>query len=249
MAAAFAGIANNGLTCTPVAIDRIVKSDGTEVTPPGDDLLAVGDPRGRRTAWRTRCSARSRAAAPPTASEHGHRRAAHRQDGTTDGAKDTWMIGASTKAATAVWVGNVVGRREPPRAELRQRRRGDGTSPHLARDHGARRQQVRRRRVPRARRRAPSSRCWSTCPRWRGSRSTPRSRRSRRPASSSRTAGSRTPTSRQAPSRHRPIGPGRHAAPRSASSRATARAPTVPDLTGMNALQAKAALDAGRPAR
>jgi membrane peptidoglycan carboxypeptidase len=29
--------------------------------------------------------------------------------GTTDGAKDTWMTGASTKAATAVWVGNVVG--------------------------------------------------------------------------------------------------------------------------------------------
>jgi len=29
--------------------------------------------------------------------------------GTTDGAKDTWMNGASTKVATAVWVGNVTG--------------------------------------------------------------------------------------------------------------------------------------------
>ena len=29
--------------------------------------------------------------------------------GTTDNEKDTWMIGASTKAATAVWVGNVSG--------------------------------------------------------------------------------------------------------------------------------------------
>ena len=30
MASAFAGIANNGATCTPIAIERIVDSDGEE---------------------------------------------------------------------------------------------------------------------------------------------------------------------------------------------------------------------------
>ena len=34
MAVAFAGIANNGLTCTPIAIDRIVGRDGEEIPPP-----------------------------------------------------------------------------------------------------------------------------------------------------------------------------------------------------------------------
>ncbi len=54
-------------------------------------------------------------------------------------------------------------RREPPQPELRQRRGGHGASPHLARDHGARRQQVRRRRLPRARPERLQGRCWSTC--------------------------------------------------------------------------------------
>ena len=48
MAVAFAGIANNGVTCTPIAIDRIVGRDGEEIAPPEVDLHAVGAARGRR---------------------------------------------------------------------------------------------------------------------------------------------------------------------------------------------------------
>ena len=78
--------------------------------------------------------------------------------GTTDGAKDTWMIGASTKVATAVWVGNVTGD-----ANLRELSFDSGAAA-TARHRiwpaimAARRRQVRRRRIHRARRRAPSSR-------------------------------------------------------------------------------------------
>ena len=108
MAAAFAGIANNGLTCTPVAIDRIVKSDGTEVTPPATTCSQSVTPEvahGMEYAMQRTFASGGTA----TASDPGTGVPHIGKTGTTDGAKDTWMIGASTKAATAVWVGNVVG--------------------------------------------------------------------------------------------------------------------------------------------
>ena len=48
MAVAFAGIANNGVTCTPIAIDRIVGRDG------------AGDPGAGQRPARSRCRPRSR---------------------------------------------------------------------------------------------------------------------------------------------------------------------------------------------
>jgi membrane peptidoglycan carboxypeptidase len=108
LAAAFAGIANNGLTCTPFAIDRIVKSDGTEVPPPTTTCSQSVTPEvahGMAFAMQKTFASGGTATAsnPGTGVPH------IGKTGTTDGAKDTWMIGASTKAATAVWVGNVVG--------------------------------------------------------------------------------------------------------------------------------------------
>jgi membrane peptidoglycan carboxypeptidase len=108
MAAAFAGIANNGLTCTPVAIDKIVKADGTELTPPATTCTQSVTPEVAHSmafAMQKTFAGGGTATAsdPDTGISH------IGKTGTTDGAKDTWMIGASTKAATAVWVGNVVG--------------------------------------------------------------------------------------------------------------------------------------------
>ena len=37
MASAFGGIANNGVTCSPIAIDRIVDRNGAEIAPPKSD--------------------------------------------------------------------------------------------------------------------------------------------------------------------------------------------------------------------
>ncbi len=108
MAAAFAGIANSGMTCTPIAIERIVKADGTEMTPPASTCTQSVTPEVAHAmayAMQETFSGDGTAVSSNTYTGVPH----IGKTGTTDGAKDTWMIGASTKAATAVWVGNVVG--------------------------------------------------------------------------------------------------------------------------------------------
>lgn len=108
MAAAFAGIANNGLTCTPIAIERIVKADGTELPPPATTCSQSVTPEvAHAMAYAMQQTFAGGGTA--TASDPGTGVPHIGKTGTTDGAKDTWMIGASTSAATAVWVGNVVG--------------------------------------------------------------------------------------------------------------------------------------------
>lgn len=108
MAAAFAGIANNGMTCTPVAIDRIVKSDGTEIAPPQSTCTQSVTPEVAH-AMQYAMQQTFAGGGTATASNPGTGIAHIGKTGTTDGAKDTWMNGASSKVATAVWVGNVVG--------------------------------------------------------------------------------------------------------------------------------------------
>ncbi|WP_227820241.1 transglycosylase domain-containing protein [Agromyces aureus] len=113
MATAFAGIANNGLTCSPIAIDRIVKANGEEVTPPASTCTQSVTPEVAHAMdyamEQTFNGGTTAASDPGTGIDH------IGKTGTTDDAKDTWMIGASNKAATAVWVGNVTGK-----ANLRQ---------------------------------------------------------------------------------------------------------------------------------
>lgn len=100
MAVAFGGIANQGVTCSPVAIDRIVGRDGVEITPPqsnctqsvtndvaSDMVFALRQVMTRGTAGPS--NSRTRPYVPMIA-----------KTGTTDGAKDTWMSGASTKVST-----------------------------------------------------------------------------------------------------------------------------------------------------
>ncbi len=108
MAAAFAGIANNGTTCTPIAIERIVNAKGEEITPPASTCTQSVTPEVAHAmayAMQETFAGGGTAVASNTYTGVPH----IGKTGTTDGAKDTWMIGASTKAATAVWVGNVVG--------------------------------------------------------------------------------------------------------------------------------------------
>ena len=108
MAAAYAAIANNGIYCSPVAIDRVVIRKG------GEELQVP----------ETACS---QAVAPDIAAAMSHAlravmtggtgSAANPNDGTplagktgtTDSRVHTWMTGYSSKVATATWVGNVTG--------------------------------------------------------------------------------------------------------------------------------------------
>ncbi|KQP02058.1 hypothetical protein ASF30_04705 [Leifsonia sp. Leaf264] len=106
MASAFAGVAAGGLVCEPIVIDRIVKPDGSEMTPPSADCRQSVDPNvtsAMAYAMQRTFESDGTAAASNTGTGVPH----IGKTGTTDFAKDTWMIGASTKAATAVWVGNV----------------------------------------------------------------------------------------------------------------------------------------------
>jgi membrane peptidoglycan carboxypeptidase len=104
MAVAFAGIANGGVTCSPIVIDKIVGADGTEIPPPASDCRASVDPSvaaGMSYAMGQALSggtgAQSYGATFPKVPMIG-------KTGTTDGAKDTWMSGASSNVATVVGV-------------------------------------------------------------------------------------------------------------------------------------------------
>lgn len=109
MAVAFAGIANNGVTCTPIAIDRIVGRDGEEIAPPKATCTQSVLPEvaaamhSAMGAVMTRGTAvASNQATVPSVPLIG-------KTGTTDGAKDTWMVGASSKVATVAAVVSVNG--------------------------------------------------------------------------------------------------------------------------------------------
>lgn len=109
IAVAFAGIANRGVTCSPVVIDRMVDSSGEEVPIPSTRCTESVRPE---TAAQM-VSALSRVMTGGTATQS-YTDTAPRvpvigKTGTTDGAKDTWMSGASSEVATAVGVVSVTG--------------------------------------------------------------------------------------------------------------------------------------------
>jgi membrane peptidoglycan carboxypeptidase len=107
MATAYAGMANNGLVCTPIAIDKVVKPDGSEVQVPKSTCKQAIDKQvaiAANSALHAVITSGTMAtdATPDGVYEIG-------KTGTTDEAKDTWAVGASSKVATAVWVGSVTG--------------------------------------------------------------------------------------------------------------------------------------------
>jgi membrane peptidoglycan carboxypeptidase len=109
LAVAFAGVANRGVTCSPIVIDRMVGADGAELPVPQSQCTESVRPQ---TAERM-VSALSRVLTVGTAtqsySDTVPRVPMIGKTGTTDGAKDTWMSGASSEVATAVGVVSVTG--------------------------------------------------------------------------------------------------------------------------------------------
>ncbi|TFD53941.1 penicillin-binding protein [Cryobacterium frigoriphilum] len=109
MAVAFAGIANNGTTCSPIAIDRITGPDGAELPVPQSECVQSVEPAvtasmayAMRRVMTDGTGRQSNSAAKPSVPLIG-------KTGTTDGAKDTWMSGASSKVATVVAVVSLTG--------------------------------------------------------------------------------------------------------------------------------------------
>lgn len=108
MASAFAAIANEGTYCSPVAIDKVIKRrTGEEIAVPESlcsqavtpDVAAAMTYAMQRVVSSGTAYASNTFDGVPMAGK----------TGTTDNAIHTWMIGYSTEAATAVWVGNVKG--------------------------------------------------------------------------------------------------------------------------------------------
>jgi membrane peptidoglycan carboxypeptidase len=126
MATAFAGIANNGMTCTPIAIDKIIDSQGKELTAPASKCTQSVEPavanamayalqgvtRGGGTASGVNTTGKDMLA----------------KTGTTDSNEQLWLVAATTKVAGAYWVGNWEGH-----ADMRKIRPSHGTTPARAR--------------------------------------------------------------------------------------------------------------------
>jgi membrane peptidoglycan carboxypeptidase len=109
VAVAFAGIANGGVTCTPIAIDRIVGRDGTEISPPAASCTESVTPAVDAGMAYALHQVMTRGTAVPSNGRTRPNVPMIAKTGTTDAAKDTWMSGASTKVATTVAIIAVTG--------------------------------------------------------------------------------------------------------------------------------------------
>lgn len=107
MAAAFAAIANGGRYCEPLVVDRIVDPDGVEVPVPTPNCTEAVSPE----VAATMASALSSVVSGGTGSASNPRDGVpvFGKTGTSDGEKQTWFVGSTTKLTTAVWVGNIEG--------------------------------------------------------------------------------------------------------------------------------------------
>jgi membrane peptidoglycan carboxypeptidase len=109
VAVAFAGIANGGVTCSPIAIDRIVGRDGVEVPPPAASCTQSVTPTVDAGMTYALHQVMTRGTAATSNGRTKPNVPMIAKTGTTDAAKDTWMSGASTKVATTVAVVAVTG--------------------------------------------------------------------------------------------------------------------------------------------
>jgi len=108
MAGAVAGIANKGVFCTPVAIDRVlVRETNSDMAVPKTLCTEAVTPE--VAAGMTKAMSAVINGGTGAASSTGDGTPLAGKTGTTDAAVHTWMTGFSTAVATAVWVGNVSG--------------------------------------------------------------------------------------------------------------------------------------------
>ena len=109
MASAYAGFAGDGKVCSPVPIESITDGDGEKVSFTGSSCSQAIEPRvAAGVAYALEYTTGSAGLAGHAQSAYGVPHLA--KTGTTDNVVDNWTVGASTKVATATWVGNVTGK-------------------------------------------------------------------------------------------------------------------------------------------
>jgi membrane peptidoglycan carboxypeptidase len=108
LAGAMAGFANQGVYCSPVAIDRVVvRSTGNEMRVPTTRCNQAMSPEVAAAA--TYAFERVITGGTGTRSRIDDDVPIAGKTGTSDASVQTWMTGYSTEVATAAWVGNVSG--------------------------------------------------------------------------------------------------------------------------------------------
>jgi membrane peptidoglycan carboxypeptidase len=108
MAQAFGTIANKGVTCQSIGIDKVVDTDGKSLPVPKADCKRVVPENVAIAAGYDLHNVLTRGTMYGDNFVNNGRFMIGKT-GTTDFAKDTWAIGSTTKVTTAVWVGNRVG--------------------------------------------------------------------------------------------------------------------------------------------
>jgi membrane peptidoglycan carboxypeptidase len=104
LAAAYAGVANNGVFCKPIAVDKVVDSHGKELPGQQPDCSMAVDPEVDAAAQYALAGAMNGYVANPRDG------VPHiGKTGTTNDSKQTWVVSSSTKVTTVVWVGNIKG--------------------------------------------------------------------------------------------------------------------------------------------
>jgi membrane peptidoglycan carboxypeptidase len=108
MAGAYAAIANDGVYCTPIAIEKvIIRTSGEELAVPQSLCSQAVNPE--IAAAMTESLRAVMTGGTGVAANTNDGTALAGKTGTTDDRIHTWMAGYSTEVATATWVGNVVG--------------------------------------------------------------------------------------------------------------------------------------------
>ncbi|WP_285113988.1 transglycosylase domain-containing protein [Leifsonia sp. fls2-241-R2A-40a] len=126
MATAFAGIANNGKTCTPIAIDKIVDATGKDVKPPATTCTQSVDPAVANTMAKALMGPLQGGGTASGMNRTGKDMLG--KTGTTEYNDQLWLVAATTKVAGAYWVGNIQGH-----IDFRKVYPTHGTSPASAR--------------------------------------------------------------------------------------------------------------------
>jgi membrane peptidoglycan carboxypeptidase len=121
-AAAYAAIANQGIYCKPIIIDQVIDEDGKEL---GGQDAACGQSLVQPNVANTAAYAMAGVFNGGTANASNPRdgTAYIGKTGTTDDSIHVWLVGSSTAASTAVWVGNIAGK-QPLRKITIQGRQG-----------------------------------------------------------------------------------------------------------------------------
>jgi membrane peptidoglycan carboxypeptidase len=109
MATAYAGIANNGLACSPIAIDKVLNSDGTEHAVPKSVCSSTPIDPNVAAAAIFALQGVLRGGGTAASANPGDGIPIFGKTGTTDNSQENWLVTSTTKIAQATWVGNVQG--------------------------------------------------------------------------------------------------------------------------------------------